>query len=127
MCYTRAAGNVLAVVGIGPNLHDDARAHKASAMASDNSLVGTAHCSKQAACCCWMAYCQVLPRLTVTYTVYVIACCVYLQVRMNGGTNIAAAVAKAGSLLKSEASTSRRVLVLLTDGRIDTYQVCTLA
>jgi hypothetical protein len=48
-----------------------------------------------------------------------------LQVRMNGGTNIAAAVAKAGSLFKSCASCSsstRRVLVLLTDGRIDSYQ-----
>lgn len=47
-----------------------------------------------------------------------------VQVRMNGGTNIAAAVAKAGSLLKAEPSSARRVLVLLTDGRIDTYQVC---
>jgi len=42
------------------------------------------------------------------------------QVRMNGGTNIAAAVAKAGSLLKADADAgpqTRRVLVLLTDGR----------
>eukprot|EP00879_Flechtneria_rotunda_P007288 GHRR01007645.1.p1 GENE.GHRR01007645.1~~GHRR01007645.1.p1 ORF type:complete len:297 (+),score=106.63 GHRR01007645.1:825-1715(+) len=47
------------------------------------------------------------------------------MVRMNGGTNIAAAVAKAGSLLKSLPSCShhtRRVLALLTDGRIDSYQ-----
>uniref|UniRef100_A0A383V3G9 VWFA domain-containing protein n=1 Tax=Tetradesmus obliquus TaxID=3088 RepID=A0A383V3G9_TETOB len=47
------------------------------------------------------------------------------MVRMNGGTNIAAAVAKAGSLFKSCASctpSTRRVLVLLTDGRIDSYQ-----
>jgi hypothetical protein len=44
---------------------------------------------------------------------------------MNGGTNIAAAVAKAGSLFKactSCTSATRRVLVLLTDGRIDSYQ-----
>ncbi len=41
-----------------------------------------------------------------------------LQVRLNGGTNIAAAVAKAGSLLKADEEThsskTRRVLVLLT-------------
>lgn len=44
--------------------------------------------------------------------------CVVLQVRLNGGTNIAAAVAKAGSLLKADEETyssdTRRVLVLLT-------------
>lgn len=44
--------------------------------------------------------------------------CVVLQVRLNGGTNIAAAVAKAGSLLKADeethSSNTRRVLVLLT-------------
>ncbi|KAF8069487.1 COL14A1 [Scenedesmus sp. PABB004] len=45
--------------------------------------------------------------------------------RMNGGTNIAAAVSKAGALLATAPSVgaaTRRVLVLLTDGRIDTYQ-----
>lgn len=42
--------------------------------------------------------------------------------RINGGTNIAAAIAKAGSLLKAEPASARRVLVLLTDGRIDSYQ-----
>lgn len=45
-------------------------------------------------------------------------CDVPLQVRLNGGTNIASAVAKAGSLLKadedSHSSNMRRVLVLLT-------------
>lgn len=44
-----------------------------------------------------------------------------MQVRLNGGTNIAAAVAKAGSLLKAEEATNsrdmRRVLVLLTGER----------
>lgn len=44
------------------------------------------------------------------------------MVRMNGGTNIAAAVGKAGALLKPEPPAARRVLVLLTDGRIDSYQ-----
>jgi hypothetical protein len=43
---------------------------------------------------------------------------VWLQVRLNGGTNIAAAVGKAGALLKADEEThssdTRRVLVLLT-------------
>lgn len=42
----------------------------------------------------------------------------WLQVRLNGGTNIAAAVGKAGALLKADEEThssdTRRVLVLLT-------------
>jgi Mg-chelatase subunit ChlD len=44
---------------------------------------------------------------------------------MNGGTNIAAALAKAGSLLKGDGDSgpcTRRVLVLLTDGRCDVSQ-----
>jgi hypothetical protein len=44
--------------------------------------------------------------------------CLVPQVRLNGGTNIASAVAKAGSLLKADEATHssnmRRVLVLLT-------------
>lgn len=42
--------------------------------------------------------------------------------RMNGGTNIALAVQKAGQLLKPLSATAHRVLVLLTDGRIDSHQ-----
>ncbi|PRW34079.1 glycoside hydrolase isoform A [Chlorella sorokiniana] len=42
--------------------------------------------------------------------------------RMNGGTNIALAVQKAGQLLKPLGPRTQRVLVLLTDGRIDTHQ-----
>lgn len=42
--------------------------------------------------------------------------------RMNGGTNIAAAVQKAGQLMKDLSSDCRRVMALLTDGRIDSYQ-----
>jgi hypothetical protein len=46
-----------------------------------------------------------------------------MQVRINGGTNIAAAVQKAGQLLKASAAPDAlRRLVLLTDGRIDSYQ-----
>ena len=41
---------------------------------------------------------------------------------MNGGTNIAAAVQRAGQLLKAAPPECRRVLALLTDGRIDSYQ-----
>lgn len=44
--------------------------------------------------------------------------------RMNGGTNIALAVQKAGVLFKNmPLSKSRRVIALLTDGRVDSYQV----
>lgn len=42
---------------------------------------------------------------------------------MNGGTNIALAVQKAGQLLKPLGPRTRRVLALLTDGRIDSHQV----
>ncbi|KAL6781397.1 hypothetical protein ACKKBG_A10990 [Auxenochlorella protothecoides x Auxenochlorella symbiontica] len=42
--------------------------------------------------------------------------------RMNGGTNISLAVQRAGQLLKPMAPQMRRVLVLLTDGRIDSHQ-----
>ncbi len=45
-----------------------------------------------------------------------------LQHRMNGGTNIALAVQKAGQLLKPLGPRTQRVLVLLTDGRIDSHQ-----
>ena len=44
------------------------------------------------------------------------------QHRMNGGTNIALAVQKAGQLLKPLGPRTQRVLVLLTDGRIDSHQ-----
>lgn len=45
------------------------------------------------------------------------------QVRMNGGTNIAAALAQAGALLKARAGPGcGRLVVLLTDGRVDGYQ-----
>ncbi|KAL4858206.1 hypothetical protein ACK3TF_001693 [Chlorella vulgaris] len=46
--------------------------------------------------------------------------------RMNGGTNIALAVQKAGQLLKPLSPSTRRVLVLLTDGRIDSHQAVLL-
>ncbi len=42
---------------------------------------------------------------------------------MNGGTNIALAVQKAGQLLKPLGPRTHRVLALLTDGRIDSHQV----
>ncbi len=42
---------------------------------------------------------------------------------MNGGTNISLAVQKAGQLLKPLSEQTRRVLVLLTDGRVDSHQV----
>ncbi len=41
---------------------------------------------------------------------------------MNGGTNIALAIKQAGSLLKSEDADAARIIVLLTDGRVDTFQ-----
>lgn len=42
---------------------------------------------------------------------------------MNGGTNIAAAVQRAGQLFKKNAAPdARRLLVLLTDGRVDSHQ-----
>ncbi|KAL4436894.1 hypothetical protein ABPG75_004033 [Micractinium tetrahymenae] len=41
---------------------------------------------------------------------------------MNGGTNIALAVQKAGQLLKPLGPCTHRVLALLTDGRIDSHQ-----
>ncbi|EFJ51063.1 collagen-related protein [Volvox carteri f. nagariensis] len=44
-------------------------------------------------------------------------------VRMNGGTNVAVAVQKAGQLLKRDAAPdAMRHVVLLTDGRVDSYQ-----
>lgn len=46
-----------------------------------------------------------------------------MQYRMNGGTNISLAIQRAGQLLKPLPSSTRRVLVLLTDGRIDSHQV----
>lgn len=42
--------------------------------------------------------------------------------RMNGGTNISLAIQRAGQLLKPLSPDARRVLVLLTDGRIDSHQ-----
>jgi uncharacterized protein YegL len=45
------------------------------------------------------------------------------MVRMNGGTNIATSIHKAGQLLKKNLSAdASRVVVLLTDGRVDSYQ-----
>lgn len=43
---------------------------------------------------------------------------------MNGGTNIAAAIHRAGQLLRNSSESCRRVLCLMTDGRVDRYQVC---
>lgn len=42
--------------------------------------------------------------------------------RMNGGTNIACSVQRAGQLLKHLPSNSMRTLCFLTDGRVDDYQ-----
>lgn len=44
------------------------------------------------------------------------------QSRMNGGTNIALAIKQAGQLLKNEDADASRIIVLLTDGRVDTFQ-----
>lgn len=45
------------------------------------------------------------------------------MVRMAGGTNIALAIQRAGQLLKKNmAEDAHRVVVLLTDGRVDSYQ-----
>ncbi|GIL70492.1 hypothetical protein Vretifemale_1233 [Volvox reticuliferus] len=45
------------------------------------------------------------------------------MVRMNGGTNVAVAVQKAGQLLKRDAAAdAMRHVILLTDGRVDSYQ-----
>ncbi len=49
-----------------------------------------------------------------------------LQVRISGGTNIAYAITRAAQLLKEgegEGEGGSRTLVLLTDGRVDGYQV----
>ncbi|CAL8468573.1 g8113 [Coccomyxa elongata] len=42
--------------------------------------------------------------------------------RMNGGTNIALAIKQAGQLLKNEDADASRIIILLTDGRVDTFQ-----
>ena len=44
------------------------------------------------------------------------------QSRMNGGTNIALSIKQAGQLLRGEEPDTARVLVLLTDGRVDSFQ-----
>ncbi|GIL47224.1 hypothetical protein Vafri_4093 [Volvox africanus] len=45
------------------------------------------------------------------------------MVRMNGGTNVAVAIQKAGQLLKRDAAAdAMRHVILLTDGRVDSYQ-----
>ena len=44
------------------------------------------------------------------------------QSRMNGGTNIALAIKQAGQLLKNEDADASRIIILLTDGRVDTFQ-----
>ena len=45
-----------------------------------------------------------------------------LQARMNGGTNIALSIKHAGQLLKNEDPEAARIIVLLTDGRVDAFQ-----
>lgn len=42
--------------------------------------------------------------------------------RMNGGTNITAAIRSAGQLMKPLQANTKRVVALLTDGRVDSYQ-----
>ncbi|KAK9829572.1 hypothetical protein WJX72_006550 [[Myrmecia] bisecta] len=42
--------------------------------------------------------------------------------RMNGGTNIAASIQAAGQLMKAMPANASRVIVLLTDGRVDPFQ-----
>ena len=51
-------------------------------------------------------------------------CLVWLlwQSRMNGGTNIALSIKQAGQLLRGEDRDTARILVLLTDGRVDSFQ-----
>ena len=41
---------------------------------------------------------------------------------MNGGTNIALSIKQAGQLLKGEDADAARIIVLLTDGRVDAFQ-----
>ena len=41
---------------------------------------------------------------------------------MNGGTNIALSIKQAGQLLKCEDADAARIIVLLTDGRVDAFQ-----
>ncbi len=41
---------------------------------------------------------------------------------MNGGTNIALSIKQAGQLLKEEDPQAARIIVLLTDGRVDAFQ-----
>ena len=41
---------------------------------------------------------------------------------MNGGTNIALSLKQAGQLLRDEEPGAARVIVLLTDGRVDPFQ-----
>lgn len=61
-----------------------------------------------------MCVTHVAPTLTPAHTT---------QVRMNGGTNIAVAVQRAGQLLKNaDTPDSSRCVVLITDGRVDSYQ-----
>lgn len=44
------------------------------------------------------------------------------QARMNGGTNIALSIKQAGQLLAREEPGTARIIVLLTDGRVDSFQ-----
>jgi Mg-chelatase subunit ChlD len=49
-----------------------------------------------------------------------------LQVRINGGTNIAAAITHAGKLLKKNSGCqphATKIIIVITDGRVDSYQV----
>lgn len=41
---------------------------------------------------------------------------------MNGGTNIALSLKQAGQLLREEEPGAARIIILLTDGRVDTFQ-----
>ena len=45
-----------------------------------------------------------------------------MQARMNGGTNIALSIKQAGQLLKDQDPEAARIIVLLTDGRVDAFQ-----
>ena len=45
-----------------------------------------------------------------------------MQERINGGTDFSKPIQKAGQLLKDMGPDMARILVMLTDGRVDPYQ-----
>ena len=61
----------------------------------------------------------VLPKMLARDTASSVAAA---QARMNGGTNIALSIKQAGQLLKGEDADAARIIVLLTDGRVDAFQ-----